>query len=497
LAGTMLLALPACAIDTADPQTSEDELQSATGKWAPPVDLPVYAVHASLLPTTGNVLFYSGDAQIGLPLESFVWDPSTGKTTRQTFDENLFCSGLSLLDDGRVFVIGGAEDLGVGMASAHIFDPATSKWTKKATMRMPRWYPTANKLADGRILATSGRGGESSIEVYDPKTDQWKIVDGIKHTFDEYYPSLHLLPTGELFNSGTGWEQKRAAPTGLVKLTSATRGSWKDFGQQQFPDRQEGAAVLSIDTTTSPPKTVVMVIGGGLGDSRNTVETTDLTSLAAPAVWKRAADMHFGRTNVSAVVLPNGTTLAIGGQTKGKKEKEPGVVLTPELYNPVTNVWTKLAVMKKPRQYHSVAVLLPDGRVIAAGGINPAIASDKERAGDQFNMEIYSPPYLFNGKRPSVTSAPASAIYGATIDVGIDVPAADIASVTLVSPQAVTHHTDGDQRFVRLKVLGAVGGKLQVAVPANGNIAPPGFYMLFAVNQRGVPSIAKIIHLAK
>ena len=496
-ASIFLLTLPACAIDTADPQTSEDELQSATGKWAPPVDLPVYAVHASLLPTTGNVLFYSGDAQIGLPLESFVWDPSTGTTTRQTFDENLFCSGLSLLDDGRVFVIGGAEDLGVGIASAHIFDPATSKWTKKATMRMPRWYPTANKLADGRILATSGRGGESSVEVYDPKTDQWRIVDGIKHTFDEYYPSLHLLPTGELFNSGTGWEQKKTAPTGLIKLASATRGSWKDFGQQQFPDRQEGAAVLSIDTTTSPPKTSVMVIGGGLSDSRNTVETIDLTNLGAAPVWKRAPDLTFGRTNVSGVMLPNGTTLAIGGQTKGKKEKEPGVVLTPELFDPVANTWTKQATMKKPRQYHSVAVLLPDGRVVAAGGINPAIASDKEKAGDQFNMEIFSPPYLFAGKRPVVTSNPASVTYGGTADIGVDVAVTEIASVTLVSPQAVTHHTDGDQRFVRLKVVGSAGGKLQVAMPANGNIAPPGFYMLFAVNKKGVPSIGKFVHIGK
>lgn len=306
-----------------------------------------------------------------------------------------------------------------------------------------------------------------------------------------------MLPTGELFNSGTGWEQKKTAPTGLIKLASATRGSWKDFGQQQFADRQEGAAVLAIDTTTSPPKTSVMVIGGGLSDSRNTVETIDLTNLGAAPVWKRAPDLTFGRTNVSGVMLPNGTTLAIGGQTKGKKEKEPGVVLTPELFDPVANTWTKQATMKKPRQYHSVAVLLPDGRVVAAGGINPAIASDKEKAGDQFNMEIFSPPYLFAGKRPVVTSNPASVTYGGTADIGVDVAVTEIASVTLVSPQAVTHHTDGDQRFVRLKVVGSAGGKLQVAMPANGNIAPPGFYMLFAVNQKGVPSIGKFVHIGK
>ncbi len=491
-----LLLLASCSgKNTAGTRGGDSELRETGGEWAAQVDLPVYAVHAALLPTTGNVLFYAGDAQIDLPLESFVWDPSTGETTRQILAENLFCSGGSLLDDGRLLVLGGAADLGVGISSAHIFDPATSTWSKKASMNRPRWYPTAIKLADGRVVAASGRGGESAVEVYDPKADRWAIVTGIDHTFDEYYPSLHLLPTGEIFNSGTGWEQKDTPPTGLVELTGAASGTWNELGLQAFPDRQEGAAVLSVDATTSPPTTSVMVIGGGLGSGRATVEAIDLTRLGDGPTWKRAADMHFGRTNVSAVALPDGTVLAIGGQTRGKKEKDPGVVLTPELYDPAANTWTDLAPMKSPRQYHSVAVLLPDGRVVAAGGINPAIASDREKAGDQFTMEIFSPPYLFAGPRPTVTSAPTSVRYGDTIDVGVDLPESEVRSVALVSPQAVTHHTDGDQRFLRLKVVGFDDGHLRIAGPANGNIAPPGFYMLFVVNARRVPSIAKFIHV--
>lgn len=495
------LALAACAVGPSDDASNDANDLTAKGKWAAPVALPVFAVHAALLPTTGKVLFFSGDAQIDLPLDSFVWDPATGATTRQTYGENLFCSGLTLLDDGRVLTIGGAADLGVGMASAYIFDPATSTWTKKAPMRKPRWYPTAIKMADGRVLGVSGRGGETAVEVYDPKINRWEVVAGLTHPFDEYYPALHLLPTGEIFNSGAGWTQRREAPTGLIKLTGPARGTWKSFGQQEFPDRQEGAAVLSVDATTTPPKVVVTMIGGGLGtdpaqpSNRGTVETIDLSNLAAPPQWKRAHDLHFGRTNVNAVVLPNGTILAIGGQTKGKKQHDPGAVKVPELYDPLTDKWTDMPPMKNPRQYHSTTILLPDGRVVAAGGIIPEIATDKTREGDQFNLEIFSPPYLSATSRPSVTTAPAKVVYGSTFEVGIDVPAADIQQVTLLTPQAVTHHTDGDQRFVRLKVVSSAAGKLQVAAPANGNIAPPGFYMLSVVNQKGIPSVSKFVHV--
>src|SRR4051794_22671252 len=115
LALSALFALAACAGGSSDDVADNEEDLIAKAKWAPPAELPVYAVHAALLPTTGKILFFSGDAQIDLPLESFVWDPATGTTTRQTYGENLFCAGLTLLEDGRVLTVGGAADLGVGM----------------------------------------------------------------------------------------------------------------------------------------------------------------------------------------------------------------------------------------------------------------------------------------------------------------------------------------------------------------------------------------------
>lgn len=496
----LLFALGACS-PPSDGEESSGTALTETASWAPPVDLPVFAVHAALLPTTGKVLFFAGDAQIDLPLESFVWDPASGTTTRQTFGENLFCAGLSLLDDGRVLALGGAADLGVGMASAWIFDPETSTWLKRAPMSRPRWYPTAIKLADGRVLAVSGRGGESAVEVYDPTTNRWAIVTGLTHGFDEYYPALHLLPSGQIFNAGAGWTQRREPATGFIELTGLASGTWTAFGQQEFPDRQEGASVLSVDATTTPPRVVATMIGGGLGTNpsqqanNGTVETIDLSDLATAPAWKRARDMHFGRTNVNAVVLPNGTILAIGGQSRGKKESNPGAVKIPELYDPVTDTWTDMPAMKNPRQYHSTTILLPDGRVVAAGGIIPEIATDKTRAGDQFNLEIFSPPFLSAPSRPSITNAPSTVRYGDTFEVGVDVPPSDIRQVTLVTPQAVTHHTDGDQRFVRLKIVRGADGKLSVAAPTNGNVAPPGFYMLSVVDQHGTPSISKFVHV--
>jgi hypothetical protein len=496
------------------------------GQWSSPIALPVYTVHAALMPTTGKVLFYSGDAEVGLPLESYVWDPATGSTEKQTLDENLFCSGAAILEDGRVLVLGGATTPGSPIASAHIFDPSTSTWSKTVPMSRARWYPTAVKLADGRVLAVSGRGGEDGIEVYDPTANAWTTVDGVSHSFVEYYPSLHLLPTGEIFNSGTGWTQRLATPTGFIAMTGPASGAWHDLGQQSFPDREEGTAVLHVDTSGDAARAEVMVIGGGLGpnlppvvadagadgddvdavspppvlptpagalSNRASVETIDLSDLSAAPTWQRAADLHFGRTNVNAVVLPDGSTLVVGGQTNGKFAFEPGMVLTPELYDPRTGSWRALAPMKTGREYHSVAVLLPDGRVTASGGVNPALGGV---AGDQMSMEIFSPPYLFKGPRPKVTLAPAAIVYGAAFDVGVDVPGA-IESAALIAPQAVTHHTDGNQRYVRLKILGSDEGVVHLRAPANGNLAPPGFYMLFLVNKDGVPSEARFVRIGK
>lgn len=162
-------------------------------------------------------------------------------------------------------------------------------------------------------------------------------------------------------------------------------------------------------------------------------------------------------------------------------------MLETEIYDPATDTWTVGAPLNFPRQYHSVCVLLPDGKVLAAGGVAPGTTDP-----DQHSMELYSPGYLSLGTRPASANAPPAVTY-ASIFV-IETPqAADINAIALIAPIAVTHHTDAGQRYIKLPIRSRTATTLETAAPAHGNIAPPGYYMLFVVDNQGVPSEARFV----
>src|SRR5262245_10186526 len=153
------------------------------------------------------------------------------------------------------------------------------------------------------------------------------------------------------------------------------------------------------------------------------------------------------------------------------------------MWDPATGQFTVMASIAVYRGYHSTALLLPDGRVLSAGG---------NVAGP--NAQIFSPPYLFAGDRPAISSAPSRAGYGQSVFVGT-ADAATITQVTLLRTGSVTHTFDESQRFLRLSFTVTDNG-LNVTMPANGNLAPPGYYMLFLLNSSGVPSVARIIQIS-
>ena len=230
-------------------------------------------------------------------------------------------------------------------------------------------------LPDGRVLAASGTPGVGPIEVFDPTTSAWTVLAGANRDLSELYSSLHQIPSGEIFYSRAGWAVTSGVTTAYLRLTGPASAVWTTLGAQAFPDREEGTAVIQIDTTHTPPTATVIVIGGGVSGVHNSqsVEAIDLTRLSPAPSWTRLADMNFRRTNVNGVLLPDGTILVIGGQRAGKWAADPQPVLQPEIYDPQTNRWTLMAPMAHPRQYHSIAILLPDGRVLSAGGYRPYI----------------------------------------------------------------------------------------------------------------------------
>jgi hypothetical protein len=292
---------------------------------------------------------------------------------------------------------------------------------------------------------------------------------------------MHLLPNGKLFYSGLSTQSRYFDPTtnswsGVVATTV--------YGGQ----RTYGSSVLLPLTPANGYKPKVMIFGGG-SPSTATTEIIDLS--AASPTWVYGPSMSQPRIEMNATLLPNGKVLTLGGSLND--EDTATASLNADLYDPTSNTMASAGANSFPRLYHSVSLLLPDGTVWVAGG-NPARGTYEQ------HIEIYSPPYLFNADgslatRPSMTSVTPGVIgYGTSFQAQTP-DAANIAQVVIVKPGAVTHAFDMDQRLVGLTFT-AGSGVLTITGPPNGNIAPPGYYMLFLINNAGVPSVAKFVQVS-
>jgi hypothetical protein len=201
--------------------------------------------------------------------------------------------------------------------------------------------------------------------------------------------------------------------------------------------------------------------------------------------WRAVGSMAFPRAYHTLTVLPDGNVIVTGGTQTTEHVDTAQAVVEAEMWNVETETWSTMASRQIPRLYHGTALLLPDGRVLVSG-------SGYAGGPNQFNAELFSPPYLFKGLRPSITSAPQTAQYGSAFFVGT--ADTDIELVSLIRLGAVTHGFDSSQLYVDLSFQQAVGG-LDIQAPVSANLAPPGDYMLFIVNTNGVPSVASFVNI--
>ena len=547
------------------PQTTPDP--SVFGSWEAPQSLgiytdtvtgeanrPVVPIHINLLPN-GKLLLWGRDREpvnghdIHGYTHAFVLDPfymslksvKNGRT-------NLFCSGHSLLPDGRLLVTGGhstergAAQEGHGSINTNVFDYRSERWqgnpipvptpvgdVPPPNMNNGRWYPYNVTLDSGETLVASGTFipvGSSILEQNDIAQiygldGTWRDVRGLGATYGvswvlRNYPFLHLLPNGQVYVAG------HFSSTQTFFLNTSTisgEGEWI-FGTRPNSTHQSGTSVQY-----EPGK--IMNIGGGTFGTQavNGYETIDLsgpTATLPQQLWTPLASMGFPRVNHTGTLLPDGQVLVTGGSQCGGFNNHncpAGPVLTPELWNGTS--WQQMANHQTARGYHSMAILLPDGRVMIGGGGLPAAAGESPSAGivcvtgdtraackkyGHNDVEIFSPPYLFltggaDAPRPSITHAPKDVTYGQTFQVGVgSVRANEVSDVVLVKLGTVTHGFNQDQRRVRLTAAVTSGSDLtlNVTVPTDSRVLPPGHYMLFLMKENGqqkTPSIARIIRV--
>lgn len=462
------------------------------GQWQPAVlDFGVVAIHAHLLPT-GNVMYW--DRHTGMPpgqTEPKLWDPvGGGITDAAMLGYDAFCAGHVLDKDGKLFVSGGHIVDNEGLKNASSYQADTDTWFPHPDMNAGRWYPTSTALYDGDILTVAGSYWDGTLnpdgshhiaqnvlpQVFDTDTNTWRnLTTALKE--QPLYPWMFQAPNGKVFDAGPQQQSRY--------LDTAGTGAWSNVALAGYPHRDYGSAVMDL-----PGR--VLITGGtfdsNLATPTNSAETIDL-SVPAPA-WSNVAHMAYARRQQTATLLPDGTTLVTGGSEARFFNNSTGAVLHAELWDPGTQSWRTLDRGQEARLYHSTALLLPDARVLVAGGGHPSGGFGDP---DHTTAEVFQPPYLFDGPRPVINALSATTLaYGQTFTVTTP-DAAAITDVTFLRLGSVTHAFNQNQRFNRL-AFQAVTGALQVSAPADPRLCPPGHYLLFILRD-GVPSVASIVKI--
>lgn len=486
---------------------------SKVGRWSSPFVIPVVGITSVLL-NTGNVLFWSYDPvdwydpagpNNGL---AYIWNPSTRIGRSIAPPENIWCGGQTILADGRVFIAGGNlryPDPSItngtggqeGSLGAYTFNPLTETFTKQPDMLHGRWYPTTTQLADNRVVITSGYDESGSealnrfVEVFTPSA----AMDGIgtlqavgTHDSPGLYPLQYLLPSAKML------EVPQATTQSGYQLDSAT-WNWSSAGAMLGDHYAYPNGISYTDATASPARQTIMVAGGGKGANSVRAGNEWLDGTNPASGWRDFPQWLQPRRNSNTVILPDGTLLTMGGnQSLGNYDP---VLLQAELYSrPATDrtgSWQEVAAPALLAAYHSSAILLPDATVLLS-------EDDRDKsveAASGHRVQIYSPPYLFKGPRPQITSAPAKIGYQSPSQptFAINVDRTGVTGAVLIAPAATTHGNDMHQRAVKLSVA-VRGTTLTVKSPPSAALVPPGYYMLFVLDKTGIPSVAKFVQVS-
>lgn len=456
------------------------------GRWGPVIDWPEIATGAANLPDGRIVTWASTSVDDFGGKTAFThgstFDPKTGAFSASDNPvHNNFCAGVSMLPDGRPFAAGG----GAVVKTTTVFNSSTNTWSKTDDMLTNRWYPTSTTLPTGQIHTALGTKSHPFTEIW-TEDDGWSLQNHISlqsvlnntsipnANQRDWYPALNVAPDGSLFHPGPTNE--------LFSLNLSEINAFDSHGP-----RENGNPHRLYNTTVFYDVGKMLLAGGG-EPALSSAMTIDLNG-SSPIVTPTNS-MSFARSMQNSVVLPHGEVLVIGGNSSGTQFSDEGTQLTPEVWNPDTGQWTSQAPLSVPRNYHSTALLLKDGRVASMGGGLCGDCLTNHQSG-----QIFEPPYLFNtdgteAVRPSIDGNDIIASAGDTINIS---GSPNITEFNMVRLVALTHHHTTDQRRVPLNFQSSGNGSYQLQIPSNTNVVIPGYYWIFAMDSQGVPSIGRTL----
>ncbi|MGY1435931.1 radical copper oxidase GlxA [Streptomyces reniochalinae] len=385
-----------------------------------------------------------------------------------------------------------------GIKDAYEFDPVAERYLTVDPMHEARWYPTQVTLQDGRVLTVSGLDDIGQVvpgknEVFNPKTKKWHYLPDTR--FFPTYPGLHLIGENRLFYSGTTAGYGPADKGRKPGIWNIETNEFTEIPGMSDPDVLETAMSVPLPPTQS--RKFMVQGGGGVGESPTSTSKTRVVDLKEEKPrFRDGPDLYDKVRYPSSVILPDDTVLTTNGsgQYRGKSDSN---VLKSAIYDPKANAYEEAAAPLVGRNYHSGGLLLPDGRVMTFGSdsLYADKANTKPGEFDQ-RIEIYTPPYLNKGKKqPDLRDAGESR---RTVAAGDRVSfrskdAGSLKKLRLVRPGSFTHVTNVEQSSVALKMTRSGDGKVTTTIPDDPSLVTPGWWMVFAVDDDGIPSEARWI----
>ena len=464
------------------------------GSWSPVVDWNILPIHAVLTPDK-KVLTYGQGA-----VDYSIWDPALGiqPDSRQLLfnntDTDIFCSGQLVLPENDIILIAGGDIPGEGNdgnPNTTFYDESNGLlFDANMPMAFARWYPTLTALPDGEVLIQGGivkdPGDEAVLtpEVFNTEYG-WRRLDGATSAYAYggnkwWYPRSWVVPNGLIFGiSGRS----------MYYLNYEGEGDLVGVDTFDTPNTYETSTAVMYR-----PGMILQIGGGPQGNTYNEPATSIATIIDVTGdmpIRYPASPMNFSRHWADATVLPDGRVLVTGGSHLNNTLGGEGLRLAAEIWDPDSDTWTIVDAESEGRLYHSVTLLLADGRVLSAGGGNPGPLTNS-------NAQVFHPPYLYDGDnlalRPVIGEVQREVNYGEVLTVP-SVDASRIERVTLVKSGSVTHSWNNEQRFIELTFT-KQGEQLLVDLPESAYLATPGNYLLFALDDSGVPSEAQMIHFS-
>lgn len=470
-----------------------------TGSWEVlESELPIRAVHTTLL-HDGRLLLIAGSGNDGNlfaagEFRAVLWDAATGEFTDVPVPYDMFCAGHVTLPDGKVLLAGGTQEYPgaqdgpttfEGSKQSYYFDPADDSFHRLPDMAGAHWYPSLTKLGSGDVWSAGGLDekaeGTVLTEMFDYSSMSWLPQAAVPQTWSFWgtYPHMFLLDDGTMFYTGGHTFGNGLPGTGASIYNWQTARMWDVPGLRQKDLRDQAGSVFIGPVQDQR----LMIVGGGNTETNEpAISLVDIVDLNSPTPsYSPGPDLPGpGKAYVNLVNLPDRTVLA----SNGARHNRASDVLTAALYDPADNQWQSVPADPVARNYHSTAILLPDGRVAVLGS-NPLDNSF------EFRISVYSPPYMA-ADRPRILEAPKRAGYGESFTVQVD---GEATAASLMSPMSATHQTDTNARLIDLPIS-ETGNTYTVQVPENRNLVPPGPYMFTVLDGAGVPSTARWVWIS-